>query len=476
MPDQPEPHRLTDDELLSWLVVDAYRQLQHRDGVELLLRPWPPCPVCNSRTTGRIMRTSSTFDPTMILDPCGHTLVAREVAIAENWPLAEATAKQIADTPAGVRAADEYTTAKKPSADDRPDPFRLLLDQFTANAVQAARAKRADRSDEARTAHQTIAAVWTQAAHLLTQTIKKAGDAQVAGANPAAATIRYSWIKGRCPACRGESLFIADGGYVTCSRHDCPDPDAASTLLERRSDNPRTTPDDPVTCPDCAVRPGDIHADGCDVPRCPITGKQRLTCDQGDDCAGHLCRTRWTGQLPITVPDNKPPTGALDENAAAHSILTMICERNGYRPPPPGVQITADDLARIDRLVEYGTPFGEAVSDVIGLATWQAQQAGVVLDQRIHDGSCSAASDGTEPNNPATSDLRERYAAAIRGHGLNHLDGPIFSQDDGCCADAVLAVRDPELEQLRKERDMLGRETDRLRRDWTAMRDRADTA
>lgn len=52
-------------------------------------------------------------------------------------------------------------------------PFRLLLDQVTANAVQAARAERADHHDETRQAHHAIAAVWTQAAHLLQQTIKQ---------------------------------------------------------------------------------------------------------------------------------------------------------------------------------------------------------------------------------------------------------------------------------------------------------------
>lgn len=40
-------------------------------------------------------------------------------------------------------------------------------------------------------------------------------------------------VQGRCPACGRESLFLGDGGYVTCSRVDCTEPDAASTLLER---------------------------------------------------------------------------------------------------------------------------------------------------------------------------------------------------------------------------------------------------
>lgn len=40
-------------------------------------------------------------------------------------------------------------------------------------------------------------------------------------------------VKGRCPACNKASLFLGVGGYVTCSHADCPEPDAASTVLEQ---------------------------------------------------------------------------------------------------------------------------------------------------------------------------------------------------------------------------------------------------
>jgi hypothetical protein len=44
----------------------------------------------------------------------------------------------------------------------------------------------------------------------------------------------FPWVQGRCPACGGSSsLFHGDGGYITCSRIDCPAPDAATTLLEK---------------------------------------------------------------------------------------------------------------------------------------------------------------------------------------------------------------------------------------------------
>jgi hypothetical protein len=38
-------------------------------------------------------------------------------------------------------------------------------------------------------------------------------------------------IQGRCPACRGASLFLGEGGHVTCRRIDCPNPAAADQLL-----------------------------------------------------------------------------------------------------------------------------------------------------------------------------------------------------------------------------------------------------
>lgn len=45
-------------------------------------------------------------------------------------------------------------------------------------------------------------------------------------------------VQGRCPACGHEGLFLGEGGYLTCPRDTCPQPDAASTLLEQQ---PTTT-------------------------------------------------------------------------------------------------------------------------------------------------------------------------------------------------------------------------------------------
>lgn len=42
---------------------------------------------------------------------------------------------------------------------------------------------------------------------------------------------RNPTVQGYCPACQGTSLFLGDGGHVTCARIDCPNPCAADDLL-----------------------------------------------------------------------------------------------------------------------------------------------------------------------------------------------------------------------------------------------------
>lgn len=39
-------------------------------------------------------------------------------------------------------------------------------------------------------------------------------------------------VKGKCPACGGHSLFLGVGDYVTCGYIPCPNPHAASDLLD----------------------------------------------------------------------------------------------------------------------------------------------------------------------------------------------------------------------------------------------------
>lgn len=42
-------------------------------------------------------------------------------------------------------------------------------------------------------------------------------------------------VKGRCPMGCGQTLCLGNDGYVTCSYSRCPEPEAASKLLEAQS-------------------------------------------------------------------------------------------------------------------------------------------------------------------------------------------------------------------------------------------------
>lgn len=59
------------------------------------------------------------------------------------------------------------------------------------------------------------------------------GPGQPTGAPrpPQTAPDGFPDVQGRCPACGGASLFVGSGGYITCSRIECPEPDAVDKLL-----------------------------------------------------------------------------------------------------------------------------------------------------------------------------------------------------------------------------------------------------
>lgn len=50
-------------------------------------------------------------------------------------------------------------------------------------------------------------------------------------------------VQGRCPACGHEVLILGEGGYVTCSLLECPDPEAAHKLLTIAGTSPRVNQD-----------------------------------------------------------------------------------------------------------------------------------------------------------------------------------------------------------------------------------------
>jgi hypothetical protein len=69
------------------------------------------------------------------------------------------------------------------------------------------------------------------------EAVEVATDEELAGPDPwePAPPRWFPDVQGRCPACGGESLMLADGGYVTCRRLDCPEPEAAHRAIEERA-------------------------------------------------------------------------------------------------------------------------------------------------------------------------------------------------------------------------------------------------
>jgi len=47
-------------------------------------------------------------------------------------------------------------------------------------------------------------------------------------------------------------------------------------------------------CPDCGVKPGENHYEGCDAARCLKTGNQKLSC-YCSDCGNQIWAGLWSG-------------------------------------------------------------------------------------------------------------------------------------------------------------------------------------
>lgn len=127
----------------------------------------------------------------------------------------------------------------------------------------------------------------------------------------------FPTVQGRCPSCGKESLFLGSGGYVTCARIDCPEPDAASTLLEQtRGTIEPAPPDLPVVkygslVPACAEgrhfppHPGET----CDEVDALITARdQWITSVMAD--AYHASETQFIKTV-ITGDGTGEPRGLL---------------------------------------------------------------------------------------------------------------------------------------------------------------------
>lgn len=106
---------------------------------------------------------------------------------------------------------------------------------------------------------------------------------------------RHPLVKGRCPSCHGQSLFLGEGGYVTCSYLSCPDPSVANRWLLTGGEN----------SPSSVTSPATDHewAEDRTVPYCRRCGNVRRADGGNRPCAG---KTPRITTRPTPTPTEKP--------------------------------------------------------------------------------------------------------------------------------------------------------------------------
>jgi hypothetical protein len=102
-------------------------------------------------------------------------------------------------------------------------PKRITIDAPSEMVILAAR-----HLDATEGRVQVGAMVDSSTRSAITTVLRYIATAHNSPAEPGAV---HTVVQGRCPACRGASLFLGDGGHVTCSRLDCPNPTLADEQL-----------------------------------------------------------------------------------------------------------------------------------------------------------------------------------------------------------------------------------------------------
>ena len=106
------------------------------------------------------------------------------------------------------------------------------------------------------------------------------------------------------------------------------------------------------TCPDCKVKPGQLHTPGCDVERCPACGVQFISCDcvataNGTDDVTDEMIERWDAEW---GPRRIPWSGEWPGVAEAREF-GWYCRRDpdgpGYVPCSADHPGAREDLTRV---------------------------------------------------------------------------------------------------------------------------------
>lgn len=118
-------------------------------------------------------------------------------------------------------------------------------------------------------------------------------------------------VQGRCPMGCGETLFLGEHGYITCSWESCPNPSAASTLLiEHTNDWHDVSLGDEGSF--LIAHPIRERIEGS-LATCPLHADIKFFIEQGMPIAAGVYRVRATSRVGNTtgwqwtqMPDDKP--------------------------------------------------------------------------------------------------------------------------------------------------------------------------
>lgn len=137
MPDAPEVQPMSDADLLAWAVVLTHRARQQRDGIKILLMPYPPCPTCGEEVHGAedvTLVDCITDNIRLSLRPCGHGHTASEDRVHRLWSDIQEMVADVADGYDGWLGRDRRwstedivhealaRTASAPSEEGTPEP------------------------------------------------------------------------------------------------------------------------------------------------------------------------------------------------------------------------------------------------------------------------------------------------------------------------------------------------------------------
>lgn len=142
---------LSDADVLAWAVVLSCRARQKRDGSNILLLPYPPCPTCGEPVYEAEQVTLDRFTVINIrlaLLPCGHVHTTSDDYVRRLWPHihemvtdalsgyhGHATEARAWTTEEIVHEARTRVAGTAPERDDDPAPILMPAVQFDGATV-----------------------------------------------------------------------------------------------------------------------------------------------------------------------------------------------------------------------------------------------------------------------------------------------------------------------------------------------------